>query len=470
MRVVQTFWNGGKDPLIDSFGWSSPQHHFMSWALSCLTLRQNYDEVILYTDSVGYAIFAEQLSLPYSKIIIQYDNLDCYPTHWAYSKLLTYSLQDKPFVHVDGDVYLPKRLKPAIESAELIAQNWEIGTAECYGDMMRKIKERTSTVLPHFLNNAITADSIPSYNAGVIGGNDLEFIKEYCNHAFQFIEKNSLRNPNPKETGVNHNILFEQVLFAALVKEKGRRVTTVLDHSIGDNKYSYAEFCDFYRFENTDLMHIIGGHKKNHRVCELLERILLNKYPEYYSKIIDLFKDSHKRIGKKYVSDNSYHDYHTFLEDLSLQWEKIDNEELLNLEKMSTHYFKFIQEKERKKLRYKLQSNPYLEIYEDSKEWPKETKELIRSKINSEFKSDRFDIACIPTLLNKGYKEVLIDDLSYNILVMLETELTFNSLLDKLDLYIDNANDKPTDWAVDRAIEYLLYHKLIYVTGESSNY
>lgn len=336
--------------------------------------------------------------------------------------------------------------------------------------MMKNIKERTCTVLSQFLINAISVNSIPSYNAGVIGGNDLEFIKEYCNHAFQFIEKNSLRNPNSKETGVNHNILFEQVLFAALVKEKGRRVTTVLDHSIGDNKYSYAEFCDFYRFENTDLMHIIGGHKKNHRVCELLERILLNKYPEYYSKIIDLFKDSHKRIGKKYVSDNSYHDYHTFLEDLSLQWEKIDNEELLNLEKMSTHYFKFIQEKERKKLRYKLQSNPYLEIYEDSKEWPKETKELIRSKINSEFKSDRFDIACIPTLLNKGYKEVLIDDLSYNILVMLETERTFNSLLDKLDLYIDNANDKPTDWAVDRAVEYLLYHKLIYVTGESSNY
>ena len=84
MRVVQTFWSGGKDPLIDSFGWLSPQHHFMSWALSCLTLRQNYDEVFLYTDSVGYAIFAEQLSLPYSEIIIQYDNLDCHPTHWAY--------------------------------------------------------------------------------------------------------------------------------------------------------------------------------------------------------------------------------------------------------------------------------------------------------------------------------------------------------------------------------------------------
>lgn len=468
MRVVQTFWSGGKDPLSDSYGWLSPQHHFMSWALSCLTLKKNYEEVYLYTDSIGYAIFAEKLSLPYTKIIIQYDNLKCHPIHWAYAKLLTYSLQNNPFIHVDGDVYLPKRLKPAIESAELIAQNWEIATEKCYGDMMKNIKEKTSTVLPQFLNNTIYMNSIPSYNAGVIGGNDLEFIKEYCDQAFQFIERNSLRNPNPKEIGVNHNILFEQVLFGALTKEKGKRVTTVLEHSIKDNEYSYSEFCDFYQFENTDLMHIIGGHKKNHRVCELLERMLLNKYPEYYGKIIDLFKNNHKRLGDKYLSDNSYHDYHTFLEGLCREWEKIDNEELLNLEIMSTHYFKFIEAKERKRLRYKLKSSPYLEIYEDSKEWPNEAKELIRNKINSDFKASRFDIACIPTLLNKGYKEVLIDDLSYNILVMLETELTFNSLLDKLDIYIDNAKNKPTDWAVDRAVEYLLYNKLIYVTGEDN--
>lgn len=55
--------------------------------------------------------------------------------------------------------------------------------------MMKNIKERTSTVLPQFLINAISVNSIPSYNASVIGGNNLEFIKEYCDQAFQFIEK-----------------------------------------------------------------------------------------------------------------------------------------------------------------------------------------------------------------------------------------------------------------------------------------
>ena len=346
MRIVQTFWSGGKDPLTDSFGWLTPQHHFMSWAFSCLELKKNYEEVILYTDSIGYAIFAERLMLPYSEIIIQYDNINCHPTHWAYAKLLTYSLQETPFIHVDGDVYLPKRLKPEIESAGLIAQNWEISSPLCYGDMINRIREKTSTVLPPFLNNAIFPNAIPSYNAGVIGGNDLKFIKEYCDQAFQFIEKNHLKDPNPWENKINHNILFEQILFAALAKDKGKKVTTVLDHSIGDNKYSYAEFCDFYQYDNVDLMHIIGGHKRNHRVCELLERMLLKKYPEFYNKIITLFKNNHKRMNPHYVPDNSLQDYLTFIEEISQKWDNISNTELLELEKMSTQYFKFIRDKE----------------------------------------------------------------------------------------------------------------------------
>lgn len=467
MRIVQTFWSGGKDPLTDSFGWLTPQHHFMSWAFSCLELKKNYEEVILYTDSIGYAIFAERLMLPYSEIIIQYDNINCHPTHWAYAKLLTYSLQETPFIHVDGDVYLPKRLKPEIESAGLIAQNWEISSPLCYGDMINRIREKTSTVLPPFLNNAIFPNAIPSYNAGVIGGNDLKFIKEYCDQAFQFIEKNHLKDPNPWENKINHNILFEQILFAALAKDKGKKVTTVLDHSIGDNKYSYAEFCDFYQYDNVDLMHIIGGHKRNHRVCELLERMLLKKYPEFYNKIITLFKNNHKRMNPHYVPDNSLQDYLTFIEEISQKWDNISNTELLELEKMSTQYFKFIRDKERKKLKYKLKANPHLEIYENSQKWSNEMKTIIKSKINNDFKAEHFDIACIPSLLNKGYKEILIDDLAYNTLVFLEEELSFEALLDKLDSFIDNNQNKSTDSAINQTIEYLLYHKLIFVTDKN---
>ena len=104
MRAVQTLWTKNDDLLKNGFGWIHPQYHLMSWALSSLTLREHYDDIVLYTDSKGYAVFHDQLRLPYKEIVVQYDDLNCHRDLWAYPKLLTYSIQDKPFIHVDGDV------------------------------------------------------------------------------------------------------------------------------------------------------------------------------------------------------------------------------------------------------------------------------------------------------------------------------------------------------------------------------
>ena len=62
MRIVQTFWTAGRDSLTHGFGWTHPEYfrlrlseakNLMSWALSCLSLREHYDEVALYTDAQG---------------------------------------------------------------------------------------------------------------------------------------------------------------------------------------------------------------------------------------------------------------------------------------------------------------------------------------------------------------------------------------------------------------------------------
>ena len=51
MKIIQTFWTAGQDPLKHSFGWTHPEYNLMSWALSCLSLMEHYDDVELYTDS-----------------------------------------------------------------------------------------------------------------------------------------------------------------------------------------------------------------------------------------------------------------------------------------------------------------------------------------------------------------------------------------------------------------------------------
>ena len=40
----------------------------MSWVLSCLSLRNYYDDVELYTDKLGYELLIEKLRLPYTYV------------------------------------------------------------------------------------------------------------------------------------------------------------------------------------------------------------------------------------------------------------------------------------------------------------------------------------------------------------------------------------------------------------------
>ena len=81
MRIVQTFWTANNSLLENGFGWFHPQYHLMSWALSCLSLREHYNNVVFYTDSNGYNIFIDLLKLPYTDVVVQYDDLPCPDVH-----------------------------------------------------------------------------------------------------------------------------------------------------------------------------------------------------------------------------------------------------------------------------------------------------------------------------------------------------------------------------------------------------
>ena len=83
MKIIQSFWTG-KHSVVYSFGWLSNKYHYLSWILSCNQLRKYYDEVELFTDSLGYSILIEKLKLPYTKVHIVLDELNIYDDNlWA---------------------------------------------------------------------------------------------------------------------------------------------------------------------------------------------------------------------------------------------------------------------------------------------------------------------------------------------------------------------------------------------------
>lgn len=333
MRIVQTFWTAGSDPLRNSFGWTHPEFNLMSWALSCLSLRKHYNEVALYTDEQGKHVLIDLLHLPYTEVNIVYDEHLCMAQHWAFAKIKTYSMQSKPFLHVDGDVYLPNPIPENVLNAAIIAQNREVGTSY-YKNMIDRIFSISGIKLPDCITKRVRGGSIPSYNMGVFGGHDLTFIHKYSSKSLQLYKENEECAANG-----NLNVLLEQIFMAICREQEDVAVTTLIPKDINDNGYMMGEFCALDRFQQYSLHHILGGHKKRKDVIHSLRRRLLIESPVIYKKIVNLFPTQHPRLSFNEdllvlapLNSNNIAEYFSFVERAEKSWTKIVKDDLVEYE------------------------------------------------------------------------------------------------------------------------------------------
>lgn len=302
MRMIQTFWTAGQDPLKYAFGWTQPEYNLMSWALSCCSLREHYDDVELYTDSAGYHILIEELKLPYTKVHVIFDNFDCLSQHWALAKIKTYSLQTEPFIHVDGDVYLSKPIPREVEEVSLVVQNKERST-DYYKNMVERILNVKTLYIDNKVLSQIKKGIIPSYNMGIFGGRDLDFIHEYCNKVFEFIDVNQMNDVNNVNSSVCCNIFFEQIYLAIYSKLMNKPIVSLIPNLIDDNGYMYNDFCNLKDYEISSYFHILGGHKRKKSIMSLLKNILLLKDESVYKRIISLFFEKKKTcLGENIIN------------------------------------------------------------------------------------------------------------------------------------------------------------------------
>ncbi len=304
MKIVQSYWSS-PSPLFESSnrpeggtnfisplwglggcgGWLSAEYHWLSWALSVLQLRQFYDEVELVTDAAGKAILIDTLKLPYTSVQVVFDEaLAAYPHDlWALAKIYAYSIQDKPFLHIDGDVYIWKRFEPQIEDAPLVAQNFEVDFP-FYREPLRSMQEAFNNVPTCMLEELNQEKSIFSSNTGVIGGHLIEIFQEYKHLAFGVIDDN-VNNLHLVE--VKHfNICFEQFLYHCLAKSKGISLSYVIDNQ-GQFDPSYPNFADFHKVPyQTWYVHCMAEYKRQEVVVQHLAKRLRQDYPNHYYHIL----------------------------------------------------------------------------------------------------------------------------------------------------------------------------------------
>jgi hypothetical protein len=305
MKIIQSFWSNiaYERQIHNAAGWLSAEYHWMSWALSVLTLRKHYGQVEIFTDSRGKEVLIDTLALPYSHCSIALDRLQGYPEDmWALGKIFTYSLQNKPFMHVDGDIYLWEALGSRFEEAALIAQNPEVDFQYYYQTLSEM--QQHFAYIPDCMRRQMNEIPVHSCNTGLIGGTRMDIFKKYAELSFELIHKN--QEALSKINRRTFNIGFEQFLYYCLAKEHGVPVTYLIERE-EDFDPTYRGFA---RFESvpyqTKFIHALGDFKRQPETCRHLARRLRQDYPEYYYRIIEVCKAAGVALDCRYYGQVSH--------------------------------------------------------------------------------------------------------------------------------------------------------------------
>jgi len=193
--------------------------------LSVHTARRHYPDTVLVTDREGKRLLVDRLGLPFVHVSTELDRLRTTDIDWwALGKLVAYSLQDRPFVHLDSDAFLWNALPRSVAAAPVFTQ--------CPGPPHRA-DERWS---PAAIEAAFAAEglSLPAEwewarsrdrtvfreeACGIVGGSHLPFLRHYATTALKLVRTPAhARAWDRLSRKTGFNMVIEQFLLAACLE------------------------------------------------------------------------------------------------------------------------------------------------------------------------------------------------------------------------------------------------------------
>jgi hypothetical protein len=220
MRAVWSFWSR---PFEARTGrtWCKPLHHLLAWGLSLATARRHYPETVLVTDRDGKKLLVDTLGLQFTVVSTELDQINrADPDWWALGKLVAYSIQDQPFLHIDTDVFLWKALPQEVAEAAVFAQCPEYFHRNS-DRSSREIESAFSSChaqLPVEWEWAASREDalFREENCGIVGGCRVDFLRHYARTAADLVL-------HPQYAGAwarlrrKSNMAIEQFFLAACV-------------------------------------------------------------------------------------------------------------------------------------------------------------------------------------------------------------------------------------------------------------
>ena len=290
MRAVWSFWS---KPFLTYYGriWSKPLHHLLAWGLSFRAAARHYSDTMLVTDRFGRRLLIDQLGLPFVHVSTGLEVLQHIdPGWWALGKLLACGLQNRPFVHLDNDVFLWKALPRELTESPVIAQCPYSFTCNDPYFRPQEIElafAQESLELPtEWIWARTNRTHFPAANGGILGGSDVEFLRYYAQSALELI----LKPENvPAWSRIADKqwpyVLIEEFFLIACVDYHASQATSPYRGVRARYVFpSWGHAYDPKRAARVGFTHLIGGAKSHPSVGHRLEDRVRREDPAYFRR------------------------------------------------------------------------------------------------------------------------------------------------------------------------------------------
>ncbi|HEX8276754.1 MAG TPA: DUF6734 family protein [Longimicrobiaceae bacterium] len=290
MRAVWSFWSR---PFARhrAGSWGTERNHLLAWVLSTGAARRHYPRTALVTDSAGARMLVDGLGLEFDSVSTSLDALSGHdPSWWALGKLFAHREQAEPFVHLDTDVFLWKRLPSRLEGAPVFAQNPEAVHPERFPyrtELLDAAVDGTGGWLPAewrgYAGPARTAAC-----CGVVGGADVDFIRWYAALAVRMLEHPANRAAlRGLEDADQHMVSLEQYLLSACVAHHRERAGSPFRGVRLEYLFpSWEAATDERNAAEAGFTHLMCDAKREPGIVARIERRVMAEHPEAYERCL----------------------------------------------------------------------------------------------------------------------------------------------------------------------------------------
>jgi hypothetical protein len=272
--------------------WLDDRSHLLSWVLSVRTAQTHFRHLSLVTDDEGAELLVNRLRLPFTDVSTCLNSLRRDQAGWwVLGKLYAYREQQRPFLHIDNDVFLWRPFSRELLRTDIVAQNPE--RAPVTDATFYKPKWFTDLVtahdgwLPPEWHSYVTNRGDQAVCAGVLGGQRVDALREYAERAIVAVQSERNRSAwhaiGPTAQ-LAHSVLIEQYYLAAYCDSRAVAGDPV---EIGYLFASQEAAASPVASEQLGYTHLMAG-KHHEGLMSRLDDHVRHAYPRDYRRCVSL--------------------------------------------------------------------------------------------------------------------------------------------------------------------------------------